>query len=741
MSTVSSWPSVRAGARLAAAASAAARQPRAHARLAGSDGAPLRTSEYFGSRVFSFELMEKKLLAADVTLLKEFATKREPLPLELAERVARAVKDWAIAKGATHYCHWFQPQTGSTAEKHDAFLSLDANGHAMERFSGKELTQGEPDASSFPSGGVRATFEARGYTAWDASSPMFLMGTDAGLTLCVPTLFISYNGEALDEKVPLLRSVAALSEQATKALRLLGAHDTRHVIATAGPEQEYFLVDEAFHALRPDLLLGGRTLMGCPPPRHQQLEDHYFGSIRPRVLNFMMECEQELYLLGVPIKTRHNEVAPAQCETAPIFENANVAADHNQLVMEVLKNVARRHRLVVLFHEKPFAGINGSGKHVNWSMADSEGHNLLEPGDNPHDNIRFLYFLAAVLKAVNDQGALLRTAVATPGNDFRLGANEAPPAIISVFLGETLTEVLDRLVGIRAGEASQRLNEINLDLAKVPLVRRDNTDRNRTSPFAFTGNKFEFRAVGASASISMPLTCLNAAVAQALADMNRQLSAKTAGAAASDSQVLELIQQVVRETARIRFEGDNYSAAWHQEAEQRGLPNLPTTAAALGVLKDDRTTGLLEGLGILSRRESLARYAVRVERFIKVRTIEMETLIDLVTTQVVPALLAQQSSLAAGLQALGSKGAWPAQEQSLLAVGKVTEALLAKRQELIGVLHRAHSLGDEAAHADLLATAGMELMEATRTLCNEAESLVDDLHWSLPKYREMLYLL
>lgn len=735
----------RALPRQQAAAKAAARHSRRGERPMDTDGRHLATSEYFGSSVFGFELMEKKLPAADVAFLREFATKHEPLSRELADKVAKAVKNWAIERGASHYCHWFQPQTGATAEKHDSFLSFDGKGNVIESFTGRELIQGEPDASSFPSGGVRATFEARGYTAWDASSPMFLMEAENGLTLCIPTLFISYTGEALDEKTPLLRSIATLSDKAVQALALLGEPGVKYVTATAGPEQEYFLIDEALHALRPDLMLAGRTLCGRTPPRHQQLEDHYFGAIKPRVLNFMMECETTLYRLGVPVKTRHNEVAPAQCETAPIFEHANIAADHNQLIMEVLKTVAKRHQMVALFHEKPYAGINGSGKHVNWSMADADGHNLLEPGDKPHDNLRFLYFLAAVLKAVHDHGDLLRMAVATPGNDFRLGANEAPPAIISVFLGETLTEVLDRLVGVKQGEMSQRLTQINLDLAKVPVVRRDNTDRNRTSPFAFTGNKFEFRAVGASSSISMPLTFINSAVANSLDAMNRQLAASTGGGPASNEQILALVQQIVRDSSNVRFEGDNYSAQWHQEAQKRGLPNRRNTPEALQALKLDGNQSVLEQLKVMTKRESQARYNVRLERFNKIRLIELETLADMVSTQVLPTLFGQQRDIASSMAAanvfdgLASKKSH--QREALTAVVTVLDNLLQARSGLVALLNKAGAQHDEEALAKTLAEDGMRLMTEVRALCNEAEGLVDDVAWPLPKYHEMLYLL
>ncbi len=733
----------RSAARQDAVAQAGARRPRRFERPTGTDGAPMRTSEYFGSLTFNFELMERVLPAADVQTMREHATAKEPLARALADKVAAAVKEWALGQGATHYCHWFQPQTGSTAEKHDSFFSFDRGGMGLEAFTGAQLVQGEPDASSFPSGGMRATFEARGYTAWDSSSPMFLMATESGLTLCIPSVFCSYSGDALDEKTPLLRSLAAVSEAAVASLKLLG-HDSKHVVATAGPEQEYFLVDEALHNLRPDLVLAGRTLFGKTPARHQQLEDHYFGSIKPRALNFMMECDYELYRLGVPIKTRHNEVAPSQYEFAPIFETANVAADHNQLMMEVIKSVARRHHFVALFHEKPYAGINGSGKHVNWSLADASGHNLLEPGDKPHDNIRFLFFLSATVKAVHDHAKLLRMAIATPGNDFRLGANEAPPAIISVFLGETLHDIFERLVqGPTAAAATERQSRINLDLAKVPLIHRDNTDRNRTSPFAFTGNKFEFRAVGASASISLPLVMVNAAVATALRAMNERLLKMSGGSRPSDEQVLELIMQVVKETKKIRFEGDNYSADWHKEAEARGLPNLRTTPEALRILKEDGTQELLSALGIMSPGEAKARYNVRLERFNKTRLIELETLLELLSTQVLPTAFAYQAQVAGSLAALKGAGIPPVktQEEALQVVAALTGSLIAAKGRLSTFIERAGATHDEEAQGALLAGDGMQLMSDVRGLCNDTEALVDDALWALPKYREILYLL
>ena len=732
----------RSSERMHAAAIASARRSRGFQRPLGSDNDPLKISEYFGCNTFSFELMEKKLRSLEVSRLKEYATSGESLPRDLADLVANAVKEWAVSKGATHYCHWFQPQTGATAEKHDSFFSFDSKGGAVERFTGKELIQSEPDASSFPSGGRRSTFEARGYTVWDASSPMFLMQTEQGMTLCIPSLFISYSGEALDQKTPLLKSLSALNRRACEALHLLGHDDVKYCVATAGPEQEYFVVDDSLGALRPDLVLAGRTLLGRNPPRGQQLEDHYFGSIKPRVLSFMMECEQELYKLGVPCKTRHNEVAPNQCEIAPIFEFANVAADHNQLVMEVLKSVGKRHHLTVLFHEKPFAGINGSGKHVNWAIADSNGHNMLEPGDNPSDNIRFLYFLAATIKAIHDHGAMMRMAIASAGNDFRLGANEAPPAIMSVFLGETLDEVLNKLTDGRGGALTERQREINLDLARVPVISRDNTDRNRTSPFAFTGNKFEFRAVGSSASISPSLTFLNAAAADALEVMNAELR-RRGGDRPSAEHILALIQETVKATKKIRFEGNGYSTEWHQEAESRGLPNLRTTPEALKVLNQKSTQDMLERLGILGKEEASARYNVFVERYNKIRLIELETLLEMVSTQVLPAVESQISNQAAAVEACTRTLAKTpkAVVSRLESLVNLYGNLVEETGQLQALLGTTSSIHDEEKLAAKLAGDGMAMMEKVRKVSDELELLVDDSLWSLPKYRELLYIL
>lgn len=737
---MSGWE--RSAKRFDAVSAAGSRKSRVFQRAVDSHGNLLKPSDFFGCNVFSYETMSEKLSAAEVATLKEFATSNTPLAFELADKVASSVKEWAMVRGVTHYSHWFQPQTGATAEKHDAFFSFDKAGKPIEHFTGKQLIQSEPDASSFPSGGRRSTFEARGYTAWDASSPMFIMETENGSTLCIPSVFISYSGEALDKKTPLLRSIAAVSQRAVESLKLMGQKNVEHVMATAGPEQEYFVIDEALYNLRPDLIQAGRTLLGRVPPKGQQLEDHYFGTIKPRVLNMMMEAEYELYKLGVPVKTRHNEVAPNQCEAAPIFENGNIAADHNQLMMEVLRSVAKRHGLVTLFHEKPYAGMNGSGKHLNWSLADSNGNNLLEPGDAPHDNIRFLYFLVGAIKAVHDHGALLRSSVASAGNDFRLGANEAPPAIMSVFLGETLTEVLERLSRNESG-MTQREKVINLDLAKVPVISRDNTDRNRTSPFAFTGNKFEFRAVGASASISPSLTYLNAAMADALGEMNKLLKAKIDSGTTIDAAILAVVQEIYNQTKKVCFEGNNYGAEWHKEAEKRGLPHAKTTPDALGALRDPKVESFLTSMGIHTKDELSARYNVRIERYVKVRLIELETMLEMVSTQVLPAAHAQMQVLGdvvkSSKEVLGTVPQDQKAEYSTIShlAGKLAgdrDAL----KKFIGECH--HGGKDETAVAKSIATDGMKIMDLIRESCNELELHIDDHIWSLPKYREMVFM-
>ena len=700
-----------------------------------------RASEYFGENVFTFDQMKKTLNDDDIQILQEYAVIGTQMTLETANKVATAVKEWALSKGATHFTHWFQPQTGATAEKHDAFFDFDKDGVAIEKFTGKLLVQQEPDASSFPSGGRRETFEARGYTIWDASSPMFLIETENGKTLTIPSLFVAYSGEALDKKTPLLRSVRAINKRATEALKLLG-EETKYVEVNCGPEQEFFVIDEALAALRPDILLSDRTVLGNAPQKGQQLDDHYFGAIKPRVLNMIMEAEQELIKLGIPIKTRHNEVAPAQFEMAPIYESANLAADHNQLIMDVIKKVAKGHNLKAIFHEKPFDGLNGSGKHLNWSMSTSDGVNLLSPGDKPHENIRFLYFLAATLKALKDNGDLLRASVAVPpGNEFRMGANEAPPAIISAFLGDTLSEVVNKIANGSTGDLKERASTIDLEIAKVPVVSKDNTDRNRTSPFAFTGNKFEFRALGSSQSISDPIVYLNAAVTSALDSMNAELSNLTNGVP-SDNAALAVISKVFNECKEVEFNGDGYSPEWEAEAQKRGLNNFKTTPEALDILTNPDTANLFVNLGIMSHGEELnARYNVFMERYVKLRMIELETASELLKTHIIPSASAHQASMASALESVEEVlGSYPAtQKAALQSFVNLTESLYAGTAALDQTIAKAHELGEGKEAATFIANEGLKALATVRESADKIESLVDDNLWTLPKYRELLF--
>ena len=718
----------RAEPRFRALSSANERGIRTFTRPMDANGVATRVSEYFGCNVFGFQQMKKALPTEDVKLLQEYAVSGSKLTLETANKVALAVKEWAISRGASHFTQWFQPQTGSTAEKHDSFFSFDKDGSAIEIFNGKLLIQQEPDASSFPSGGRRATFEARGYTIWDASSPMFLVETANGVTLCIPSLFVSYSGEALDKKTPLLRSIHAVNEQAKDALKLIG-DKTEYVTVTCGPEQEYFLVDESLWALRPDLVQCGRALIGAHPPKGQQLEDHYFGSIKPRILNFMMEVEHECYKLGVPLKTRHNEVAPAQYECAPIFEFANLASDHNQIVMEVIKNVAKRHRLQALFHEKPFDGVNGSGKHVNWSLATAEGINLLNPGDKPHENVRFLYFLAATLKAVHDNAELLRASVAPAGNEFRMGANEAPPAIISAFLGDALSEVVEKIASNSTGNLSDRAKTIDMELAKVPEIAKDNTDRNRTSPFAFTGNKFEFRACGASQSVSDPTYFLNTAVAESLRQMNERL--RSLSPKPDHKTVLAVIAETFKGAKAVQFDGDGYSKEWHQEAEKRGLAHNRTTPAALAALLKPSVMKMFADHKVMTEGETEARYNVFIERYNKIRLIELETMNELLLSQVYPAAIEQQILLSTALKSAKEiTGSYPSvQLESYKTLVSKTDRLLVEISALGKVMEVAKGTHDESKAATFLADKAVPAMAQARALASELEECIDDALW------------
>ena len=717
------------------------------ARPTDERGVPRPTSEYFGCNTFGARQMKAKLprdvyksLVASIQLGKK-------LDAEVAPTVAQVIKEWAIGQGVTHFCHWFQPQTGLTAEKHDAFFAIDENRQPVEAFTGAQLIQSEPDASSFPSGGLRATWEARGYTAWNPASPVFIIDSASVRTLCIPSVFIGYNGEALDEMTPLLRSSDVLSARAIALLELLGDTGIQRVHTTMGAEQEYFLIDRRHFALRPDLVMSGRTLLGAPPPRGQQLEDHYFGGIPERVQACIAEVETELYRLGVPITTRHNEVAPCQFEMAPFFEESDIAVDHNQLVMATLRRVALRHGLQALLHEKPFAGINGSGKHCNWSMsissdsAELDGANLLKPGKTPQHNIRFLIFLAAVLKAVHKHAGLLRAGVASSGNEHRLGANEAPPAIISVFMGESLTRVIEGIASGKAekGGISQQLLKLGVD--KLPEVQQDNTDRNRTSPLAFTGAKFEFRAVGSSASIAFPIVLLNATVAEAVGELTTSLRAQLKTTKSVDAAVLRVVRDAFRETSAIRFEGNGYSAEWVVEAARRGLPNFRRSPEALKQMLTPQSRTLFTKLGILSREELESRYHIRLERYVKDMLIESHTLLQTVDTLVLPAAYGYLGDLAQAAAHAATAGIKSApQARAAEEAGVLVDAVRGARSTLAKAIARAEELHDDIeAQSQHLTSKGADAMARVRDGCDALELVVADERWPLPKYREMLF--
>ena len=722
------------------------RTPRRFDPPRDEQGRRLRISEFFGMNTFDLYQMRDKLPKEVYTKLRSTIEMGRKLDPEIANTVAHAIKEWALAKGVTHFCHWFQPQTGLTAEKHDSFFCLDEQNRPIEKFSGFQLIQGEPDASSFPSGGMRTTFEARGYTAWDPSSPVFIMETASCKTLCVPSVFISHNGDTLDEKTGLLKSVEILSQKVCELLQTIGITGVRNIVPTLGIEQEYFLIDRAFYSLRPDLVMTGRTLIGGQPPKGQQLEDHYFGSIAARVQSFMSEMEYELYKLGVPIKTRHNEVAPSQFECAPIFEEADIAVDHNQLVMEVLRKVAIRHNFSVLMHEKPFSGVNGSGKHCNWSLAvranghDLDNHNLLEPGMTADQNLRFLLLISCILKGVYKHSGLLRAGVASAGNDHRLGANEAPPAIMSVFLGDFLSKIFDEIENGSGFENNPQAAVLRLGVDRLPEVMRDNADRNRTSPFAFTGNKFEFRAVGSSASVAFPVTLLNAAVTDGISEVLFLLKTKMASGLNQDAAILATLREVAVETKAIRFEGNNYSEDWIKEAEKRGLPNHKKTPSALTELIVPTSEKVLTELGIFSKREVFSRHHVKIERYIKNITIEVDTLRNIVDTLVLPACYAYHSGLSKAVSAAKAAGVTAPQLETL---NKITNLLL-ELQQARGLLdssfNKSEKTKSEDDKAKVLAQEVLAAMAEVRSSCDELESIISDDIWPLPKYREILFL-
>jgi glutamine synthetase len=686
-------------------------------------------NQVFGLNVFSPAVQRQRLPRDVFRRLQQTLARGDILDTSLSDAVAQAMKDWALERGATHYTHWFQPLTGSTAEKHDSFYAPTGEGTALAEFSGKELIQGEPDASSFPTGGIRATFEARGYTAWDPTSPAFILENPNGAVLCIPTAFASWTGEALDHKIPLLRSMDALSKSAVRALRLFGDSSAQRVFTTVGPEQEYFLIDEQFYFERPDLLTTGRTLFGAKPPKGHELDDHYFGSIPERILAYMLETERELAKLGIPVKTRHNEVAPNQYEIAPVFENSNVGSDHQQLTMQIMQNVARRYRLVCLLHEKPFAGVNGSGKHNNWSMGTDTGKNLLDPGDTPHDNLEFLFFCAAVIQAVNRYQGLLRASIASPGQDHRLGANEAPPAIISIFLGGELEKVFGAIERGEAGETTPG-SFLGLGTPVLPPLPMHGGDRNRTSPFAFTGNKFEFRALGSSMSLSFPNTVLNTIVAQAIDELANELEQELEGGTDLEAALRPILQRTYAANKQIIFGGDNYAPEWHQEAERRGLLNLRATPDALPYLVNDETVALFSNYAVLSERELNSRYEVFLEQYVTKINIEAETAASIARTMLLPAA-ARHLAVLRDAQLMEMAG------ETAELIGVFTSALDELEQRNLG---ENHPHDDVLEHARYMHNRVLPAMEAVRLAADALEKVVADDLWPLPKYSEILFI-
>lgn len=698
----------------------------------------MELTELFGSNVFNDKVMKQRLPKETYKALKETIEKDVPLGPDVANVVANAMKDWAIEKGATHYTHWFQPLTGITAEKHDSFISPTDDGGVITEFSGKQLIQGEPDASSFPSGGLRSTFEARGYTAWDCTSPAFLKTDESGnVTLTIPTAFYSYYGEALDKKTPLLRSMKAVSRQASRVLRALGNTTSTKVTSTVGPEQEYFLVDKKFYLERVDLMLAGRTIFGAPAPKGQELEDQYFGTIKDRVSDYMNDLNRELWKMGITSKTQHNEVAPAQYEMAPVFATTNIATDHNQLVMETMQKVALRNDLVCLLHEKPYAGINGSGKHNNWSLSTDDGVNLLEPGNTPAQNVQFLLFLSALLKAVDTHADILRATCATAGNDHRLGANEAPPAIISIFMGEELTEILEK---ISKGEkiSTKDAQFVTVGVDTLPVIPKDNTDRNRTSPFAFTGNKFEFRMVGSAQSIAGSNVALNTIAAEALDEIAGRLEK----AKNKNVEAASIIKEIYKKHNRVIFNGNNYSDEWVKEAEKRGLPNVRNAVDALKAFVTDKSLKLFEKYEVLSHKELHSRYDIYVETYAKQINIEALAAIDMVTKQFIPATIEYATFLADSIGSFNSVSvSAPVQEDLLKKLSSFLassyknlaklETAVAKTQKITDTVKKAESYRDKV----------ITTMQALRADIDALEMIVPRDMWPVPNYTDLLFKL
>ena len=694
--------------------------------------------DVFGTKVFNDDVMQEYLPKKTYAQLRDTIENGEELPPEVANVVAHAMKEWALKNGATHYTHWFQPMTGVTAEKHDSFLSPESNAHAVLEFSGKELIKGEPDASSFPSGGLRATFEARGYTAWDCTSPAFLREDAIGTVLCIPTAFCSYTGEALDKKTPLLRSMEAISKQAVRVLNLLGDEDVTNVKCSVGPEQEYFLIDREQFLQRDDLIFTGRTLFGHMPPKGQELDDHYFGTIRERQAAFMRELNDELWKLGILSKTQHNEVAPAQHEMAPIYSTANIATDHNQLVMETMKKVARRHNFECLLHEKPFAGVNGSGKHDNWSLVTNTGKNLLSPGKTPYDNKQFLLFLSAVIAAVDDNAALLRMSASNPGNDHRLGANEAPPAIISIFLGEQLEDIVEQILQNGTATHSNKGERMDIGVHTIPPIKKDATDRNRTSPFAFTGNKFEFRMVASSMSIAGANTVLNATVADVLQSMADRME-KTDDL---DKTVDEIIYETLKEHQKVIFNGNGYSDEWIAEAEKRGLPNVKTMVDATASLLYPKTIEMFERQHVYTKTELESRAEINYEAYAKAINIEAKTMIHMASKEYIPAIISYVTSLGDSINSISAACA-----EADLSVQKdlltTCSSLLAKAQTALYALKdadkKANAMEEGKEQAEFFRDTVFTAMADLRAPIDELEMIVDKEYWPVPSYGDMLF--
>lgn len=703
-----------------------------------------KISDYFGDLTFSPAVMGKYLSAKSLKELSEAIRQGGKIDRKLADLVASALKEWAISKGATHYTHWFHPLTGATAEKHDSFLHPSADGSAIENFSGSELIQQEPDASSFPSGGIRNTFEARGYTAWDPTSTAFIMDD----TLCIPTIFVSYTGEALDYKTPMLKALHSLDIEATAICNYFD-QDVNKVIATLGWEQEYFLVDTALYHARPDMALTGRTLFGHASAKDQQLSDHYFGTIPERVMDFMKEFEYEAHRLGIPVKTRHNEVAPSQFECAPVFEETNLAVDHNQLLMHILEKVAKRHNLTVLLHEKPYQGINGSGKHNNWSLQTDTGKNLLSPGKTPGSNLQFLTFLVCIIKAVEQHADLLRSSIASASNDLRLGANEAPPAIMSVFIGSQLSEILDEIeeVSSEAALLNTTSKPVSLSIPKIPEILLDNTDRNRTSPFAFTGNKFEFRAVGSSESCAKPMIALNLIVADQLRLFRQETDKLIATGKSKEDAIYQIIKLYIKESKRIRFDGNSYSEEWIKEAEHRGLSNIPSTPEALKITTEPAVASLFEAHHVLSRRELMARMEISMENYLKKVQIEARVIGDLSVNHIIPTAIRYQNTLIENVkglkEVLDNKTFVKLSNNQMQNIKEISEhisiirTLVHEMVERRKIANKIESVEEKALEYNMSIT---PYFESIRYHVDKLELLVDDELWPLPKYRELLFI-